>query len=862
LCLYVVLEWYHTIAVSSTASFRDVFELVYAVAETQKDIFAPTMRILVCVSFYPPWCHISPLWITFVFVGLLTMMRVIGDGVIKSMQFIKTIMAKKRKTKSEKNDTGGRGRGEFEELGFWSGLQEETRNSIIGILLFIVSVILVIAATGNGGFLGGKVYQGIHFLFGIGYYVLPLLFSILAVNFFRAGGHNIATPALVAGPFFLLSSLGLLALMTRTDGTTGLGGFVGYYIMSPLATLFAPVLTAILLFGVFVIAILILFDTPLRLGFIFSALSALRPLKRDELDSDGEPAPLSPEETTEVISLREEPKTEEPAPKEEVVPEEEAPKPSLMSKLTGKKKVDEMPEDPFRYDSALHQEYTPPPISLLANDKGKPGFGDIKANANVIKRTLQNFGISVEMDEVSVGPSITRYALKPAEGVRLSKIVTLQRDLELALAAAPVRIEAPIPGKSLVGIEMPNTTKSMVGLGTLLSDVAWASNPNPLFVPLGKGISGLPQFMNIAKMPHVLVAGTTGSGKSVTMHTIITSLLYRNSPERLRFLMVDPKRVELTLYNGIPHLLTPVVTDAKKAILTLKWATKEMDRRYDVLQEMKTKDIASYHKNILEPALEKFEKQKAAGKLEEGAEPELPELMPYIVVIVDELADLMSAYPRELEAEIVRLAQMARAVGIHVMIATQSPRVNVITGLIKANIPARIALQVASQIDSRTILDTSGAENLLGAGDMLYLSSEMPKPVRLQSAYISEQEVKNVVKYLKDHYDGTLGDEINVAGNENRNAYFGGIPDDALTGSIDGDGEEDDKYDEAKAVVLSDGKASTSYLQRRLGLGYARAAKIMDMLEKNGVIGPADGAKPRTILMRGDSDSDYGRESE
>jgi S-DNA-T family DNA segregation ATPase FtsK/SpoIIIE len=410
-----------------------------------------------------------------------------------------------------------------------------------------------------------------------------------------------------------------------------------------------------------------------------------------------------------------------------------------------------------------------------------------------------------------------------------------------------------------VGIEMPNTTKSTVGLGTLLSDVAWGENPNPLYVPLGKGISGLPQFMNIAKMPHVLVAGTTGSGKSVTMHTIITSLLYRNSPEQLRFIMVDPKRVELTLYNGIPHLLTPVITEAKKAILTLKWATKEMDRRYDVLQEHKVRDIGSYHKTILQPALEKYEKEKAAGKVVEGEDPELPELMPYIIVIIDELADLMSAYPRELESAIVRLAQMSRAVGIHLMIATQRPSVNVITGLIKANIPARIALQVASQIDSRTILDTSGAENLLGAGDMLYLSSEMPKPIRLQSAFISENEVKSVVKFLKDHYNGTLGDEINVTKDtENRNAFFGGIPEEAISG--DSDGEEDDKYDAAKEIVMREGKASTSFLQRRLGLGYARAARIMDILEEKGVIGPGEGAKPRTVLMRDDKSEGFGRE--
>jgi S-DNA-T family DNA segregation ATPase FtsK/SpoIIIE len=305
------------------------------------------------------------------------------------------------------------------------------------------------------------------------------------------------------------------------------------------------------------------------------------------------------------------------------------------------------------------------------------------------------------------------------------------------------------------------------------------------------------------------------------------------------------------------------VTEAKKAILTLKWATKEMDRRYDILQEEKCRDISSYHKNILQPALEKYEKQKAAGKFGEGEEPELPELMPYIVVIIDELADLMSAYPRELESAIVRLAQMSRAVGIHLMIATQRPSVNVITGLIKANVPARIALQVASQIDSRTILDMSGAENLLGAGDMLFLSAELPKPIRLQSAFISENEVKNVVKFLKDHYDGTLGDEINVTTNtDNKNMFFGGIPDEALT--MGDDGEDDEKYEEARDAILETGKASTSFLQRRLGLGYARAARMMDLLERRGVIGPGDGAKPRDILIKSDGSKieGFGREEE
>jgi S-DNA-T family DNA segregation ATPase FtsK/SpoIIIE len=623
--------------------------------------------------------------------------------------------------------------------------------------------------------------------------------------------------------------------------------------------LFAPLVTGIIFGAVFVVAILILFDTPLHLGFMFSFLKfwkktpkeddALLESKEVDDEEDEEVEIPEPENSTEEL--------EEESSQESV--DEEVAEP-ILPHATHREKKSSVSAVPFRFNSTLHSAYTPPPLSLLAGDRGKPGYGDIKANANIIKRTFQNFGIHVEMDEVSVGPSITRYALKPAEGVRLIKITALQHDLELALAVAPIRIEAPIPGKSLVGIEMPNTVKSTVGLGTLLSEAVWATNPNSLFVPLGKGISGTAQFMNIAKMPHVLVAGATGSGKSVTMHTMITSLLYRNSPEQLRFIMVDPKRVELTSYNGIPHLLTPVITEAKKAILTLKWATKEMDRRYDVLQEEKCRDIESYHKSILRPALEKYEKQKAEGKFSEGEEPELPELMPYIIVIVDELADIMTAYPRELESAIVRLAQMSRAVGIHLILSTQRPSVNVITGLIKANVPARIALQVASQIDSRTILDMSGAENLLGAGDMLFLSAELPKPIRLQSAFISENEVKSVVKFLKDHYDGTLGDELNLSNTENRSAYFDAIPEDALTGGDD-DGD-DEKYEEAKELVVESGKASTSFLQRRLGLGYARAARMMDILEERGVVGPGSGAKPREVLMKPGETEGFGHEKE
>ncbi len=488
----------------------------------------------------------------------------------------------------------------------------------------------------------------------------------------------------------------------------------------------------------------------------------------------------------------------------------------------------------------IDAEYEAPPLSLLGEDKGKPGVGDIKANANIIKRTFQNFGISVEMDEVSVGPTVTRYAIKPAEGVRLQKIITLQQNLELALAAHPVRIEAPIPGKSLVGIEVPNASKATVGLGGVIGSPEWGASKKPLLAAVGRDITGTPHFVNVAKMPHGLIAGATGSGKSVAIHAVITSLLYRNGPNQMRFIMVDPKRVELTLYNGIPHLLTPVITDPKKCILALKWAAKEMDRRYGILEECQVRDIESYHTTILEPARKK-------------KSPELPESMPYIVIVIDELADIMQTYPRELEAGIVRLAQMSRAVGIHLILSTQRPSVNVITGLIKANVPTRMALQVASQIDSRTILDGSGAELLLGAGDMLYMSADMQKPVRLQTAYISEQEVKKVAQYIKANNAGSLGSLDLGAGTGGSGVHE---PNDAMMLAAGDEDVDDDLYAQAKEAVEEAGRASTSYLQRKLRIGYSRAARLMDLLEDKGVIGPADGSRPREILSQAGSEEE------
>jgi S-DNA-T family DNA segregation ATPase FtsK/SpoIIIE len=438
---------------------------------------------------------------------------------------------------------------------------------------------------------------------------------------------------------------------------------------------------------------------------------------------------------------------------------------------------------------------------------------------------LESFGISVERGEINVGPTVTRYTLKPAEGMRLSRITALNQDLALALAAHPIRIEAPIPGKSLVGIEVPNKSAAVVRLGSILLYPEF-QKASALVFALGRDVSGEPVFQDIGKMPHLLVAGATGSGKSITLHALLMSLLFKNSPDMLKFIMIDPKRVELSIYKDIPHLLAPVITENKKAMGALRWVIQEMDRRYTLLLESGTRDIKSYHKNHTD--------------------------LPYIVIVIDELADLMTSYGREVEGSIIRLAQMARATGIHLIVSTQRPSVEIITGLIKANITTRIALQVASQIDSRTILDTSGAEKLLGHGDLLFSSAELSKPRRVQGAFITEEEIKNVVDFIKKNNKGFDDEQINVEKLEiepgEQNGSEGG------NGMINFDdyeanGDDDNLYEEAVEVVRSAKKASASLLQRRLKVGYARAARLLDMMEERGVVGPGEGAKPRDVFL-------------
>ncbi|MFZ2150090.1 MAG: DNA translocase FtsK 4TM domain-containing protein [Minisyncoccia bacterium] len=707
-----------------------------------------------------------------------------------------------------------------------NGLKTQTKHGIIAVICLVFAFFFLMSAFGAAGVAGAFVYEKLFYLLGIGYYLVPILFFLLASSFMKSEAPDIGWTRMVSGTMFLLSGLGIIDITSATHA----GGFFGEILAKPFLALFEKYASLVFLFAILIISISIMFDAKFSLAPIGRKIMALFS-KKEKLEE----VSLNEDEAKEVL-------------KAIPVEEDEEPKESAGAKIksalgVGKKK-EEKPEEeemPIRkMRSGLVSTYIPPPLSLLEEDKGKPNTGDIKANANIIKRTLANFGIEVEMDEITVGPTVTRYALKPAEGVKLSRIVGLQNDLALSLAAHPIRIEAPIPGKSLVGIEIPNKSKSIVGLATLLADDKFVNSSKPLTTALGRAISGKAVFGNLAKMPHALVAGTTGSGKSVTIHSMITSLLYRNGPDDLKLILIDPKRVELTLYNNIPHLLTPVITEAKKTILALKWAAKEMDRRYDILEAESVRDIESYHNNVFNKSPKKLKTNS------EGVEEEInADRMPYIVIIIDELADIMSTYPRELESAIVRLAQMSRAVGIHLILSTQRPEVNVITGLIKANIPARVALKVSSQIDSRTILDAGGAEKLLGAGDMLYSSGEA-QPERLQSAFISEAEVKKVVKYLADAYKDEISEEISLS--------VGSISADKsiFEASLEEDGMEDDDemYEEARACVMEAGKASTSYLQRKLKLGYARAARLMDKLEERGVIGPGDGAKPREVLEK------------
>jgi S-DNA-T family DNA segregation ATPase FtsK/SpoIIIE len=575
--------------------------------------------------------------------------------------------------------------------GWFGGLSQDTRNGVLAVAAFIAAVLLLLSYLGKSGVAGQGIFRLLDATLGSGYFFAPVMFFLVGFSFLFGSAHKLVAPTAIGGLLFLLSSLGILNILFGS----GTGGVLGGAISFPLLRLFDFWAGLVIASGMLIISILLVFDIPLLWKRLKDEAGDQEELPASSVPASGG----SSSETDASLLSRVEALIASRMPKENSPVEAIERNNVSLSPPQATQKPDEG-LIPLKQGGLGRLRYKKPGLELLQGDRGTPSSGDIRANANIIKRTLENFGISVEMGEVAIGPTLTQYTLRPAEGVKLSKIVALHSNLSLALASPnPIRIEAPIPGKSLVGIEVPNRSIALVGLRSLLSEGFFQDSPQPLLVALGRDVAGTPVFADLARMPHLLISGATGSGKSVAIHTIVSSLLYRNGPQLLRFILVDPKRVELPVYNDIPHLLTPVITDAKKTIQALRWASKEMDRRYDLLSLAHERDIAGYNLN--------------PGR---GAN---NEPLPYIVIIIDELADLMAIFPREVESSIIRLAQMARAVGIHLIVATQRPSVEVITGLIKANITSRLAFQVASQVDSRTIIDGAGAEKLLGNGRLV-----------------------------------------------------------------------------------------------------------------------------------------------
>ena len=704
--------------------------------------------------------------------------------------------------------------GKNQEGRFDLGLGQETKNGIWGVICFGAVLIATLAYLGKAGSGGNLFYNFSVTLFGWGIFLVPLAFLMLGIAFFKDIHRAIYKSAILGTVLFVLGFLALFYSLGEGDFNIRLlqGGYLGVVLGYPVFTYLG--------FTASLIAFLILMVVSVMIALNISVRKLLPWSPKDEATEIAEEANRELKDNVVIKQGN------------RIVGAEandDKPKPS-PSKPTSKAEG----EGDFVIKLSKSGKWTFPPIDLLHSDKDTPRSGDINANVSIIKRTLAHFGIDVEMGEVSIGPTVTQFTLRPAVGVKLSRITGLHSDLALALAAHPIRIEAPIPGKALVGIEVPNKKSAIVGLRDLIDTDDFKKGKSYLPLSLGRDVAGFPVLAALEKMPHMLIAGATGTGKSVTINTILLSLLYRHSPDTLKLILVDPKRVELSLYNGIPHLITPVIVDTKKVVNALRWAVREMEKRYEKLSEVGSRDIYSFN----------------AKQAEKKAD-----IMPFIVIVIDELADLMASHGRDVESAIVRLAQMARAVGIHLIVSTQRPSVEVITGLIKANITSRIALQVASQIDSRTILDTGGAERLLGNGDMLYVSGDTSAKLRrVQGAFVSEGEVKDVIKFIREQGEqlGELKAEAATIDGASQDLAMD-IDEVMSGGGAGGDSDAGDElFGEAKDVVVQAGKASASLLQRRLKVGYARAARLLDILEERGVIGPGDGAKPREVYISKD----------
>lgn len=689
------------------------------------------------------------------------------------------------------------------------GLEKDTWREIFGIVIFLFSVIVLLGFFGSAGKLGSETTKQMKLLFGpVTSYVFSLGFMWFGLLLLWPKMAKLKVSNIV-GFILLVSSLsGFIHLFTPAQDIREAafqrhgGGLLGYVVSASLRQNLGLFVAFLILTALVAISAMMIANLSIRKIFgseedekISEDKGKVRINKQMQGPAKGSVLGAL---RSRLGSMR---------------------KPKIQEQEITRAPVIEVDARSMVKDKDWHY----PPIEILQESDDAPNPGNIEKNVETIQKTLTTFGVEVSPGEVNVGPTVTQYTFKPKEGVKLTQITARAQDLALALASKSLRIEAPIPGKSSVGIENPNIIPAKVTIRELLRAKEFKAVKSKLTIALGRGVSGDAEVVDLEKMPHLLIAGATGSGKSVCINSIIASLLFNNSPRDLRLIMVDPKRVELTNYNDIPHLLTPVITEVDQTVSALKWAIYEMERRYKVFAAEGKRNITAYNQS---PGDE--------GK------------MPYIVIIVDELADLMSQAASEVEGSIVRLAQMARATGMHLIVATQRPSVDVITGLIKANIPARIAFATASQADSRTILDMSGAEKLLGNGDMLFLGNGLNKPKRIQGCFVSDPELDDLVKYLKEeqepHYDDMI---LQFKSNKG-----GG-------GGAHGDGGgEDDMYEDAVKVVVEAGKASASLLQRRLRVGYARAARLLDILESNGVIGAADGAKPRDVLVYpGETDS-------
>lgn len=689
-------------------------------------------------------------------------------------------------------------------------ISHDTRRDIFAIIIFLIALLSILSMFNLTGDVGRLIDIFWQMIFGLAWWIWP--FALITIFFMIINKEKleIKTGRWIGLFLFLLSLVGIFHIFAENKSFNAVreglgGGILGYLIGFPLENLASFWGALIILLALICISLLVFFETSINslldnfhLPEIHIFTNLKNKFKKDENYEDDEDVGFEQREIDESDYKENEGKESEEVDDEQ-------------------KEKTQVPRKTYSHIDI--------PLSLLNAKSSKPTAGDIKHNQQVIQNTLKHFRIDVDMADVSVGPTVTQYAFKPASGVKVAQITTLNNDLALALAAHPIRIEAPIPGKSLIGIEVPNEKIALVTLKEMLSGDKFSKRESNLMMALGKDVAGSIQFANLDKMPHLLVAGATNSGKTVCLNTIIVSLLFQNQPAELKFIMVDPKQVEMVQYNAIPHLLCPVITDVKKTVNALRWAVKEMEERFKILAKSGKRNISAYN----------------------SAKPK--EVMPYLIIVIDELADLMTTAGPEIEQAIVRLAQKSRAVGIHLVLATQRPSVNIITGLIKANITARVAFSVASSADSRTILDFSGAEKLLGRGDMLFITAELSKPKRIQGAFLSDDEIHRIVNYLKSQGEPDYLEEITES--QTGSGFSGG------NNNLFDDEDGDEFLEEAQELVIKAGKASASYLQRRLRIGYSRAARILDLLEEKGIVGPAEGSKPREVLITHPTDLDY-----